>query len=88
MIIGSGSASFEILHDIVERLPVMVTPRWVAARCQRIAVRNVLGYLIDTLRTPETVGRTLDIGGPDVVTYREPRCGATPQRSPTPSPGC
>jgi len=71
MIVGSGSASFEILRYIVERLPVMVTPRWVATRCQPIAVRNVLGYLIDVLRVPETTGQTLDIGGPDVVTYRE-----------------
>jgi len=71
MIVGSGSASFEILRYIVERLPVMVTPRWVHTRCQPIAVRNVLGYLIACLGVPETRGATLDIGGPDVVTYRE-----------------
>jgi uncharacterized protein YbjT (DUF2867 family) len=71
MIIGSGSASFEILRYLVERLPVMVTPRWVATESQPIAIRNVLDYLVDCLRVPETAGRTLDIGGPDVLSYRE-----------------
>lgn len=71
MIIGSGSASFEILRYLVERLPVMVTPRWVGTRCQPIAIRNVLHYLVACLDTPATTGRTLDIGGPDVLTYRE-----------------
>lgn len=69
MIVGSGSASFEILRYLVERLPIMVTPRWVATRCQPIAVRNVIAYLIACLRTPETTGRTLDIGGPEVLSY-------------------
>lgn len=71
MIIGSGSASFEILRYLVERLPIMITPRWVHTQCQPIAVRNVLHYLVTCLETPATVGRTLDIGGPDVVTYRD-----------------
>ena len=71
MIIGSGSASFEILRYLVERLPVMVTPRWVTTECQPVAVQNVVQYLVDALAVPETVGRTLDIGGPDVVSYRE-----------------
>jgi uncharacterized protein YbjT (DUF2867 family)/uncharacterized protein YndB with AHSA1/START domain len=71
MIIGSGSASFEILRYLVERLPVMVTPRWVATESQPIAVRNVLEYLVDCLAVPATAGRTLDIGGPDVLSYRE-----------------
>jgi len=71
MIIGSGSASFEILRYLVERLPVMVTPRWVATECQPIAVRNVVQYLVDALDRAETIGKTLDIGGPDVVSYRE-----------------
>lgn len=69
MIIGSGSASFEILRYLVERLPVMVTPRWVKTECQPIAIRNTLEYLVACLGTPETSGRTLDIGGPEVVTY-------------------
>ena len=71
MIIGSGSASFEILRYLVERLPVMVTPRWVSTESQPIAVRNVVQYLVDCLGVPETSGRTLDIGGPDVLSYRE-----------------
>lgn len=71
MIIGSGSASFEILRYLVERLPVMITPRWVQTECQPIAVRDVLHYLQAVLDTPATVGRTLDIGGPDVMTYRD-----------------
>ena len=69
MIIGSGSASFEILRYLVERLPVMVTPRWVKTASQPIAISNVLTYLVACLSVPATVGRTLDIGGPDVVTY-------------------
>jgi uncharacterized protein YbjT (DUF2867 family) len=69
MIIGSGSASFEILRYLTERLPVMITPRWVRTECQPIAVRNVLHYLAECLDTPETTGRTLDIGGPEVYSY-------------------
>ena len=71
MIIGSGSASFEILRYLVERLPVMVTPRWVSTPCQPIAVRNVIHYLAAALEVPETAGDTFDIGGPEVLTYRE-----------------
>jgi uncharacterized protein YbjT (DUF2867 family) len=71
MILGSGSASFEILRYLVERLPVMLTPRWVFSPNQPIAVSNVLAYLKGCLETPETAGRTFDIGGPDIVAYRE-----------------
>ncbi len=71
MIIGSGSASFEILRYLVERLPVMVTPKWVSTPCQPIAVKNVVGYLIGVLAVPETTGGTFDIGGPDVFCYRD-----------------
>lgn len=70
MIIGSGSASFEILRYLVERLPIMVTPKWVSTESQPIAVRNVLHYLVACLQTPETIGEALDIGGPDVLTYK------------------
>ena len=70
MIIGSGSASFEILRYLVERLPVMITPRWVSTPCQPIAVTNVLEYLTGVLRAPETTGSVFDIGGPEVMTYR------------------
>jgi hypothetical protein len=69
MIIGSGSASFEILRYLVERLPIMITPRWVSTESQPIAVRDVLYYLIAALDTPETTGKTLDIGGPNVWSY-------------------
>lgn len=69
MIIGSGSASFEILRYLVERLPIMITPRWVSTESQPIAVRDVLHYLIAALETPATTGKTLDIGGPDVWSY-------------------
>jgi uncharacterized protein YbjT (DUF2867 family) len=70
IIIGSGSASFEMLRYLVERLPIMLTPRWVRTECQPIAVRNVLHYLVACLTTPATTGLTLDIGGPDVLSYR------------------
>lgn len=71
MVIGSGSASFEILRYLVERLPAMITPRWVRTESQPIAIRNVLDYLEGCLDTPDTAGETFDIGGPDVLTYLE-----------------
>jgi uncharacterized protein YbjT (DUF2867 family) len=71
MIIGSGSASFEILRYLVERLPIMITPKWVSTPCQPIAVRNVIGYLTGCLAVAETSGQTYDIGGPEVLTYRQ-----------------
>jgi uncharacterized protein YbjT (DUF2867 family) len=71
MIIGSGSASFEILRYLVERLPVMVTPKWVETNCQPIAVRNVIAYLSRTLTVPETIGGIFDIGGPETLRYRD-----------------
>lgn len=70
MILGSGSASFEILRYLVERLPVMVTPRWVRNPVQPIAIRNVLHYLEGCLENAKTSGGTFDIGGPDVLTYQ------------------
>ncbi|WP_027715857.1 SDR family oxidoreductase [Desulfuromonas sp. TF] len=70
MIIGSGSASFEILRYLMDRLPVMITPRWVSTLCQPIGVRNVLHYLIACLDVPETIGQTFDIGQEEVITYR------------------
>ncbi|MFF8427836.1 SDR family oxidoreductase [Streptomyces sp. NPDC016566] len=69
VIIGSGSASFEMLRYLTERLPVMVTPRWVHTRIQPIAVRDVLRLLVGCARLPREVNRTFDIGGPDVLTY-------------------
>ncbi|MEV0534891.1 SDR family oxidoreductase [Kitasatospora sp. NPDC050463] len=70
VIIGSGSASFEMLRYLTERLPVMVTPSWVETRIQPIAVRDVLYRLTAAARLPPEVDRAFDIGGPDVLTYR------------------
>ena len=71
MIIGSGSASFEIMRYLVERLPVMITPRWVNTENQPISIRNVLVYLKACLETDAVLGGTFDIGGPDILTYRD-----------------
>jgi len=71
MILGAGSASFEILRYLVDRLPVMITPRWVRTPCQPIAISNVLNYLMGCLESPHVLGQTLDIGGPDVLTYED-----------------
>jgi uncharacterized protein YbjT (DUF2867 family) len=71
VIIGSGSASFEMLRYLTERLPVMVTPRWVRNKIQPIAVRDVLRYLIGAADLPAGVNRGFDIGGPEVLTYAE-----------------
>ncbi len=71
MIIGSGSASFEILRYLVERLPVMITPRWVQTESQPIAVSNVLEYLVQALEVKETSGLVLDIGGPEIRSYND-----------------
>jgi uncharacterized protein YbjT (DUF2867 family) len=74
MIIGSGSASFEILRYLVEGLPIMITPKWVSTESQPIAVRDVLFYLIATLGNSATTGKTLDIGGPDIWSYAKVMC--------------
>jgi uncharacterized protein YbjT (DUF2867 family) len=71
MIIGAGSASFEILRYLVERLPIMVTPKWVQTECQPISVTDALHVLVRVLELPETAGRTFDIGGADTMTYRD-----------------
>jgi uncharacterized protein YbjT (DUF2867 family) len=71
VILGSGSASFEIIRSLTERLPVMITPRWVRTECQPIAISNVVEYLAACLGKPETTGQTYEIGGPDILTYGE-----------------
>ncbi len=71
IIIGSGSASFEIIRDLVEKLPVMITPRWVRNLVQPIAISDVLGYLIDVLGHQKCLGKRFEIGGPDVLSYKE-----------------
>jgi uncharacterized protein YbjT (DUF2867 family) len=68
VIIGSGSASFEILRHLTERLPIMITPRWVGTRCQPIGIRDVLDYLVGALDHPEAIG-IVEIGAPDVLSY-------------------
>jgi uncharacterized protein YbjT (DUF2867 family) len=71
VIVGSGSLSFEMLRNLAERVPVMVCPRWVYTRTQPIGIHNVLDYLCAALHVPESAGRTIEIGGADVVTYGE-----------------
>ncbi|NDV19669.1 DUF2867 domain-containing protein [Pseudodesulfovibrio sp. JC047] len=70
-IIGSGSSSFELVRYLADRLPFMLTPKWVRTKTQPISIRNVLDYLIGCLETKETAGLTLDIGGPDILSYEE-----------------
>ncbi|MEE6210733.1 NAD(P)H-binding protein [Salarchaeum sp. III] len=71
VIVGAGSASFSVVRQLVEHLPVMVTPRWVRTPCQPIAISDVVAYLTCVLAHPETAGETYEIGGPDVLTYEE-----------------
>lgn len=71
IIVGSGSASFEIIRDLVEKLPVMITPKWVNTRSQPVAIRDILEFLSGVLLKKETFGRAFDVGGPDVLTYKE-----------------
>ena len=71
VIIGAGSASFAMLKYLVERLRVMICPKWIDTRIQPIAVKDVLAYLIGCLLNPDTAGKKFDIGGPEVLTYRE-----------------
>lgn len=71
IILGSGSASFEIMRDLVEKLPVMVTPKWLNTRSQPIAVQNVVEFLNGVLLKEYTYDQSFDIGGPDILTYRE-----------------
>lgn len=71
IIIGSGSASFEIMRDLVEKLPVMITPRWLDTRSQPVSVRNVLQFLTGVLGREDTYDQGYDIGGPDIMTYKE-----------------
>ena len=71
IIVGSGSASFEIIRDLTEKLPLMVTPRWLNIRCQPIAVRDVVNSLVAVMMNKAVFNRILDIGGPDVLTYKQ-----------------
>ena len=71
MIIGAGGASYEMLRYLVERLPVMTCPEWINTRIQPIAVQNVIEYLVGCLMDPATAGKTFDIGGPEILTYKK-----------------
>jgi uncharacterized protein YbjT (DUF2867 family) len=71
IIAGHGSTSFELIVQLAARLPVMVTPRWIQTKCQPIFIDDVIAYLVGVLEAPETAGETFEIGGPDVLTYRE-----------------
>lgn len=71
IIIGAGSVSFDMVYQLASRLPVMITPRWVDTKCQPIAITDVIAYLVELLDAPETAGKTYEIGGPEVLTYRE-----------------
>ena len=70
IIIGSGSASFEIIRDLVEKLPVMVTPKWLNTKCQPIGIADVIAFLSKALLNPATYDQNFDIGGPDVLSYK------------------
>lgn len=70
IIVGSGSASFEIIRDLCEKLPVMITPKWVNTKCQPIGIRDVLKFLTGVLGKPETYNDSFDIGGPNVISYK------------------
>ncbi|MHC1690702.1 MAG: SDR family oxidoreductase [Bacteroidales bacterium] len=71
IIIGSGSASFEIMRDLVEKLPIMITPRWLNTKCQPIGISDVIMILSKTILNPRTYNNDFDIGGPDILTYKE-----------------
>lgn len=71
IILGSGSASFEIIRDLVEKLPVMVAPRWLNTRSQPISIGNVVEFLSGVLLREDTFDQNFDIGGPDILTYRD-----------------
>lgn len=71
IIVGSGSASFEIIRDLVEKLPVMITPKWLNTKCQPIAIRNVIQFLVGVLGKEFTYNQNYDIAGTDVVTYKQ-----------------
>tara|TARA_B110000037_G_scaffold7830_1_gene8440 strand:+ start:1194 stop:2621 length:1428 start_codon:yes stop_codon:yes gene_type:complete len=70
IIIGSGSASFEIIRDLVEKLPIMVTPKWLHTKCQPIGISDVIAFLSKSLFNPKTFNQNFDIGGPDILSYK------------------
>jgi len=71
IIVGSGSASFEIIRDIVEKLPIIVAPKWILTKTQPIAIRDVIGFLSGVLLHDRCINKTFDIGGPEILTYKD-----------------
>ncbi len=71
IIVGSGSASFEMIRDIVEKLPIMITPKWILTKTQPIAIRDVITYLRRVLFHEDCMNKTFDIGGPEILTYKD-----------------
>lgn len=84
IVVGSGSASFEIVRDLSRKLPVMISPKWVSSRCEPIGIRDVVSYLVGVLDEPRALGETLEIGCGEVLTYREMMeiCGSEQGRKP------
>lgn len=80
IIVGSGSASFEIMRDLVEKLPIMVTPKWLLTKCQPIGIGDVLKFMLRSLYNEKTYGRDFDIGGPDILTYKQMLLGLSDVR--------
>ena len=80
IIIGSGSASFEIIRDLVEKLPIMVAPKWLQTKCQPIAIADVIAFLSKSMNNPLTFNQSFDIGGPDVLTYKDMLLGFSKAR--------
>lgn len=80
IIIGSGSASFEIIRDLVEKLPIMITPKWLNTRCQPIGIKDVIYFLSESILNPQTYNQNFDIGGPDILTYKEMLLGFAEER--------
>lgn len=71
IVVGSGSASFEIIRDLVEKLPIMIAPKWLKTLCQPIAIRNVVEFLMGVATVEETYNKSFDIGGPDILSYKD-----------------
>ncbi|RYF98000.1 MAG: DUF2867 domain-containing protein, partial [Chitinophagaceae bacterium] len=80
IIIGSGSASFEIIRDLAEKLPLMIAPKWVRTKCQPIAIRDVLAYLSGVLANQKALNKVFDIGGPDILSYKQMLLGYAKSR--------
>jgi len=71
IIVGSGSSSFEIIRDLCEKLPIMITPKWVLTKCQPIAIRDVINYLIGVMLHKKCFNQSFDIGGPNIISYKQ-----------------